>query len=984
VPQALEAARDGRNGAVLTVVDPLDLAIDTLGYRDSEGLVQGETRDGASARAFVWRELRRKADLDAAYFRGAVPLVVFARAENDDQIPSIHRRLWNLSRVPLLIAGTPDSVGVYSCFSGPTETLSAKAAELRVATTRDDIPKLLAEFSRFHVESGRLATERPSYFQRQKRVDRRLLDNLQQLRHVLGGDSGRRRAVDALIGRSMFVRYFEDRGILSPDHFAELTPYSSFIEVLDAGRDAAYGLFAALLDRFNGDVFGAIDTEVESVEDRDLRTVADFFRGMNFKTGQTTLWPYDFSVIPPELISSIYEQLLEESQRRDAAYYTPRHVVDLILDEVLPWEQPRRPSVLDPACGSGIFLTEAYRRLAFRLVTESKDRPTFAQLAHLLTTSIFGIDRSEAAVNVAAFGLYLALLEELDPPSAWRDAKLPKLTDRNLVVADYFSAHSLEGRRFDVIVGNPPWQSQLTPDAETFVSRTGLPVADRQAAHAFLWRASQMLSKDGVLGLLLPSKALLHNKGSRAIEVRRQLFESLDVETVIDLSALRRETFHAAVAPAAVLIARPRGQLEPVDDEVLHVVPRASPLQASLDGFVVSQDDVHRITQGVALSYPDVWKIYLWGAAQDFGVVTRLRSLHRPLSAIVRERRWIYGQGFQVKGGDRNVADEIAGLTFIPTESVQRFCIDPASSAVVSDIVMHRPRDHRLYQGPHLLVRRGLVRGRPAAALVRDDAAFNNGVLGFAAPSEDLNYLKLLAGYLNSSLGSYYHFLTSSSWGVERDFIEENEHLALPFAEPSPKLVAQVIRAVDNAERSPHDGAWQKRLDEAVFEAYELNAHEVDLVYDTLISGLNQFERRSQSTAFRPPSGAALADYMDTMRETLSGTARSLEVRVWLSRQTPAFAAVSVTFSERQDRSAERLPAEQAPSVVEALFSTLQAAADDQPSPVTIMQPAAVVMQDNEVHVVKPNESRYWTVSKARADAGEILGHIATVQPSVP
>jgi hypothetical protein len=237
--------------------------------------------------------------------------------------------------------------------------------------------------------------------------------------------------------------------------------------------------------------------------------------------------------------------------------------------------------------------------------------------------------------------------------------------------------------------------------------------------------------------------------------------------------------------------------------------------------------------------------------------------------------------------------------------------------------------------------------------LVRDDAAFNNGILGFAAPAEDLNYLQLLAGYVNSSLGSYYHFLTSSSWGVERDFIEENEHLALPFAEPSPGLAARIIRAVEYAEHSDLlDTAWQTNLDAAVFEAYELTTEEADLVNDTLRNSLDQFKRRAQSSAFRPPTDTALADYMHALRETLSGMARSLDVRVWLPHPTPAFAAVSVAFLERQDPSAGGLPAEQAP-VVETLLRRLQTVTDGQPSPVTIVQPAAIVMQDHEVHIIK-------------------------------
>ena len=75
-------------------------------------------------------------------------------------------------------------------------------------------------------------------------------------------------------------------------------------------------------------------------------------------------WAYDFKYIPIELISAIYETFLDEDRRKTSACYTPPEIVDFVLNEVLPFEtEPQNVSILDPACGSGIFLVEAYRRL---------------------------------------------------------------------------------------------------------------------------------------------------------------------------------------------------------------------------------------------------------------------------------------------------------------------------------------------------------------------------------------------------------------------------------------------------------------------------------------------------------------------------------------------------------------------------------------------------------------------------------------------
>lgn len=959
-----------------STADPLSETLDALGYQGAEGLVEGSLPEAASARAFVWRELREKGELDAAYFRGSVPLVGFVRATEPEQVSRVQRRLWNLSRVPLLIATTADQVGAYSCFVPPSPAGDAADARLGLARTTDEVSTALAEFSRFNVETGKLTAAHPSKFLRRNRVDQRLLENLRLLREELGASHAKQRAIDTMIGRAMFIRYFEDRGILSPDHLLELTPFETFIEVLRDGTEAAYDLFDALADRFDGDVFAHSSDEKKLISKKDLGILADFFSGTDMPTRQQALWPYDFSIIPPELISSIYEQLLEEDQVKDAAYYTPRHVVDLILDEVLPWEATNsQPRILDPACGSGIFLTEAYRRLNFR--NSFKGKPRFSDLVETLTTCIHGIDRNPAAINVAAFGLYLALFEELDPPSAWREAKLPKLIGRNLLVADFFEPHALDKTDFDVVVGNPPWQSHLSPLAEEFITYQNVPLADKQIALAFLWKASRVVHDDGVLGLLLPAKQLLHNKAPRAIEVRRAIFESLHVDTVIDLSSLRRQTFTAAIAPAAVLVARRTNQ---GPHDVLHVVPRSSPLQLAVDGFVVSQDDIHRVPSELAVNYPDVWKIYLWGDHHDLQIITRLRSRYRTLADIAKERGWIHSRGFEPTGPSRNDATHLVGMPFIATEAVLPFEITSIDE-VVEQAIMHRPRNPLLFKGPHVLIRRGLYLGKPAAALVKQDAAFNNGVFGIAAPKKDINYLRLLTAYINSSLGSYYQFMTSGSWGVERDFIEENEHLALPFAELSDVQAGPILDLLSIIEKRGLSQDLQRKLDLAIYRAYGLTEQEIALINDRLATSLDQFQKRAKSVAFLPPPRAALMAYRRELQKRLTNALTSLKVEVELTPGTWAYAVASVRLTD-PSADVSRITIESQPDVIEALLRQVNADVQNWPSPVTIVQPSAVVMAGDQIHLVKPNELRYWTVSAAEADSGDILGAIAVQQPA--
>src|SRR5665811_216525 len=127
-------------------------------------------------------------------------------------------------------------------------------------------------------------------------------------------------------------------------------------------KELAYRLFKKINEHFNGDMFPLTPDEEDAVTKEHLKILHSFLQGTDPDTGQTRLWPYSFDVIPIEFISSIYEEFFyhekgKDTKNRNGTHYTRQFLVEFILDEILPWDgEEIDVKLLDPACGSGIFL----------------------------------------------------------------------------------------------------------------------------------------------------------------------------------------------------------------------------------------------------------------------------------------------------------------------------------------------------------------------------------------------------------------------------------------------------------------------------------------------------------------------------------------------------------------------------------------------------------------------------------------------------
>ena len=435
-----------------------------------------------------------------------------------------------MARPRLLFLAKPGELAVYDLACKPSQTDKdwKKIKALAIAENADQVASELKKFHREQLESGRLFEDSEIRFGDIKnRADKALIRDLKVVRRELmdnGLKDDKLKYAHALIGRSIFIRYLEDREILIPEDFYDVAKgHADWKKLLDGqsgyagldcsetislyskvlkNKDFTFALFRKLAEDFNGDMFPNIKQEEKVINQPHLGIIQDLLYANTGSQKKLFFYAYQFKIIPIELISSIYEEFYHKeaaskSKKKNVkpnpqgAFYTPPALVEFLLSQVLTTERLSAeppPRILDPACGSGIFLVESFRRIVRYRAFKQGRRLRFKELRKILREQLAGIDIEPEAIRVAAFSLYLALLHYLDPPSIREQIKmgnrLPNLVfdEKNsnkdnyntLLAANAFDSeliksNSILRKRFlsscaDIVVGNPPWGTPNSKD----------------------------------------------------------------------------------------------------------------------------------------------------------------------------------------------------------------------------------------------------------------------------------------------------------------------------------------------------------------------------------------------------------------------------------------------------------------------------------------------------------------------------------------
>jgi hypothetical protein len=348
------------------------------------------------------------------------PVVYVAEARTREEAREIHQKLWNLGNAPFLVVLLPNEIRIYTGFDfSLTSDKKGLVKEIKgiVDLAFENIRDQLIDFSSESIDSGDIWKTQSKHVTPENRVDTHLLKNLRELESYLKEEHSLDLPfIHSLIGKYVYIRYLKDRAILSEEWLKENNVSLDDVLSRNATLSGLLNLTRILEDRFNGAIFPLPSDPETILNDEIVAIVASTFRGDELISGQLHLdfEAYDFSYIPVETLSSIYEQFLHSqgTGRKDGAVYTPEPVADYLLCELEEFKPLfKGMKILDPCCGSGIFLVLAYRKLIEQALMQSPEKrlkPT--ELRRILCESIYGIERNQEACYVAEFSLILTLL----------------------------------------------------------------------------------------------------------------------------------------------------------------------------------------------------------------------------------------------------------------------------------------------------------------------------------------------------------------------------------------------------------------------------------------------------------------------------------------------------------------------------------------------------------------------------------------------
>lgn len=967
-------------------IDEMRDVLEATGY-----LVNGQPAHGVHVGDDAHSRCRARDFRPDGMWSGESSLTVYFKSEpeapSDDQVAEWRREIWNQGFAPLLWVVSPEQIDLYNGFGRPKKT--GDAAEHRLRTFQ----RIEQELDRLDAFAGRLAMETGSFWQepdarhvdRESSVDRHLLSDLAKLERNLVKAGMSRSDAQGLIGRTIFTQYLIDRQIITTKNLADLYGYNTLANILQ-DRYATERLFDRLREIFNGDMFPSEKSQIPS--ERHLCQVSDFLNATDPDSGQRSLFPYQFDVIPVELISSIYEQFArgEDSTSdfghgRDV-FYTPLPLVSLVLDEVTEGLTGTE-TVLDLTCGSGVFLVEALRRLVrIRSGGAEASRKLIRSTLH---KQIYGVDISEAAVRVAAFSLYLAALE-LDPdPKPPRALKFKPLIGDTLIVGNAYDEGILTkrgaGRQFDVIVGNPPWSYKgiEATAAGRYESNRDRVYPPRGEGIRFVRRTIDFASDNTRFGLVLSAAQFFSRSGTGA-EAVRQLVDKLSPVTLVNLSNQSDWLFSNARMPAIVLFAKHRPTTPSTPSTITAVQTPWSPSGKRSHTFEIAPSDIVALPLADWQRRPEFLKAALFGCRRDLALLDRLMSNYDTLEDRLGQLglRLRTGLTFGDKSRD---ASFLHGMPFLRTKDLRPFLI-PSGLPSFAERKAERPHTLDIYRAPLLLLKEFLSgkTSRLMVAVAEQDMVFTDAYYGVAFPPKHHKAAHVFAAILSSSLASWFFLMTASTFGVFMRSIRRADAVRIPVPDFETVSRSEAGRrllrlARDVQQAPPRDTHWQM-LDEAVFDLYGMNKAERIIVRDGLFRASWQWSRGRNESAEAADPKTHMLEYARTFLTTLdvwfaARKRRHMRAEVF---DLPKHAPLRVVRFVLEDRYAQSEP--ELITLDETLRDLLNRIGQRLGVPIAASlsgQRELRVHDRREVIIIKPSARRHWLSVSALEDADAVI-----------
>lgn len=828
--------------------------LENIGYTQENGLVicKNHSKDLHTSEWYHIVDKAKRLEVDAVLFRryfdaknnhiNSKPSVyIFQREDsffNTQEHKDLHAKLWSAGEIDVYVILGQTRLDIVNA-RRPADSESSNGLDLESLKL---VSESITQFNdyRFSAHIFGIGT-----FWEQKEFDNqgnqkfylnkldeknapfhKLLEYLKDTRKTLKEDKQKNKlseeTIDNLLIICILIKYLEgiedDEGKNTLTEIYQNVGIEKFEEALENGK-TVLAIFENLASEFNGKIFD-IFTEAQKQEilQKKLSPIADFLTGkINTQTKQIFIWEqYNFNFLPIELISAIYESFLPKSK---GVVYTPPFLVDFLVDEVMPLDKAKDYftndtfKVLDPSCGSGVFLVATYKRMLewwsinhYHKTGEVKF-PDKNTCQSILEKNIFGVDIQGTATLISIFSLTIALLNKLLPKEIWNGLKFKDL-QQNIKTQDFFNWAISAPKDFDLAIGNPPFnKGNQTANANIKLSEEqikGLNLAHyekkgNKLALLFFEGAMTLARKSC---LIIPSNVLLYSNDSQ--EYRKQIFTDFNVSKIYDFTHLLECLFvkkgqgsskeaKKGRTPVCTVIAESRpSRYENIEHIIIHRLVDAEKKIV----FQIDYYDRHLVRWDIATNDNKqfVWKCNLLGSGRLFNLIDRLDMLEKLgtyLGNKVKNNKWTFSSGYRVEYKSQKVksvkANFITDKNTIKADSFDRE--GNYISIKESADLFAAPRVKELYEAPHIIFNLVLAGDKIPMAFVDEYLCFNSSFIGISAPRKDKKelyqiYERLHKNKILHKLYSAYILATSSKALVYRGNIIVKEDIDnLPYHE---------------------------------------------------------------------------------------------------------------------------------------------------------------------------------------------------------
>jgi methylase of polypeptide subunit release factors len=704
---------------------------------------------------------------------------------NENEITEIQTNIWSSGEAPIACVFYNSVIKIIDCTKHITKEYKPEylVRDLKLA---DKAHELYNKQFAVKIKSGIFweQEELKNKFKFQNSAYDKLIDNIRFVSKKLIKEfkNTSSEIVNKIIVQAILIKYLEERidsknnKLLSEKYFQKYNQATSFNDVL-----TQQGKFVELLSDlnkdFNGNVFKWETEEQKQLNTLDLSIVAKLLATDKANLGSPQIelgfpdWRYfEFKLIPVELISRLYEEFLGENKQAKGLYYTPSHLAKLLVDECIPLKKYKdfdlkNYAILDPACGSGIFLVIAFKRLVqiWRL-QNNLATPDINDLKSILK-NIYGVDKEEQAVRLASFSLSLALCNQLNPVKILNELRFDDLTEENLIHSDFFECKSIKNKKFDLIIGNPPFVRGAISNYSNVweLENKKVNIPQGQIALKFLSESFSFLKENGLVCLIIKSSGLLYNSTSN--EYKKTLFSNYNTVQILDFTALARNKSlwdnGADVASVAIFI---KNEKPDFSKNILHLTFRRTRATKERIVFEIDDYDLHFVNRQTAISSEFIWKNNLLGGGRIKNLVEKAQGL-TILKDFLIENNSIIEEGFEI-GSKKNLTPEhIYEIPFLPTEAMEEneigydLLTEMSKSTQFSKIPTKES-----FLAPNLIIWENIGENRFPIFLNEKSFSFKRRLISIKSLNNDTILLKSIFSSFEENYNFYkFYFLATSS-----------------------------------------------------------------------------------------------------------------------------------------------------------------------------------------------------------------------------